>query len=86
MNTYQDSDDDSEVAAPNLLEWGINIIECADWITPMYFILAGYTVLLFETDNLDEACMYQIAWKMRGVDCVLYGNAVSGYLIMGKRK
>ncbi len=84
--TYYGADGYNETKTFNPLEFGISIIECADWITPLAYLLAGYTVVLFQTDSLEEACLYHITWRMRGINCVLYGNDFMGYFILGKEK
>jgi len=50
-----------------------------------WYLLQGYTVILLETESEDEAYMYHLTCKTQGINCVLWGDAFTGYFVLGKR-
>jgi hypothetical protein len=86
---YADGSVESHTDGPlltlkELVELGVRIIECADWITPLTLALQGYTVVVYHSMDIDEVCAVFIAWKLEGHDVVMYGNEIMGWCILAK--
>jgi hypothetical protein len=54
-----------------------------DWLTPIAHAIMGYTVVLFESYDMDEAAIWCFALRINGVDCVL-GGMFGYYYVLGK--